>query len=139
MTSVYDILRSYNDRKDQKPFIFIIIQGILLAQSADERANYLTALGCIARYHEPFLQEEDSGLAYFMTARKLVPSHIPACLEILSMYREHPDGHTDLALAKECYQILQANKHVFSVEEQEYFNSTMLALQYHSVDLSSLM
>lgn len=119
-------------------FCRAVIDGMASDLSANERADYLVYLGAIAYLCEPSLAFEDSGVAYFVAARKLVPDHITACCYIIMMYREEPNGHMDLMLARECFQLVKQRESMLTKEEQNVFEGAMFWTQHHGASVAEL-
>ncbi|QKK09340.1 MAG: hypothetical protein HND58_15030 [Planctomycetota bacterium] len=77
-----------------------------LEEENSRRADALWCMGQIARLSEPDLAMGNAGMSYFVMSLKCVPEHIPSCIEIVTLYKERPDGHYDRALAERCIALL---------------------------------
>lgn len=95
-------------------------------------------MGCIARYREPALQCEDGGFAYFAAAIRLQPKHFNANLEMLTLYREKPDGHNDIALAAKCLEIIESTLHDRDEHETAAFLEYQKTLITHGASLEMI-
>lgn len=103
-----------------------------------DRADALWAMGIIARHYEPDLSMGKAGLPFFLLARKQQFDNIRACRDILSLYKEPPDGHDDARLASECLKILEAAKDSMSPKDRHYFDECLRSLAHWNVDIRHL-
>ena len=119
-------------------FCRAVIDSLSGDLSRSERADYLAYLGMIAHVVELQFAFEDSGVAYFVAARALVPDHTMACIYLIRTYRELPDGHDDLELARDCYRILKRKQSSFASVEAQVFDSVLSYAEHNGVRLADL-
>ena len=114
----------------------------LLATDPDtplaRKADALYAMGHIARYFELDLSIDETGLPFFLQARKYDPTNIRACREILTLYQEPPDGHADRDLASECLAVLDAAESIMSPDDRHYLQEGIRIMKERGIDVASL-
>ena len=106
--------------------------------SAETKADILVLMGCIARYSEPGLHFEDGGFAYFAAAISILPKHFEANLEILTLYREKPDGHNDIELAAKCLENIESTLDGRDEQDRASFLEYQKTLTAHGVSVEMI-
>jgi hypothetical protein len=130
------ILENYRSDSAIDGFCEAALDAASTSKPALTRSIALWCMGVIARYSEYDLSMGNAGYSYFVASLGVYNKNVQSCFEIITLYKEMPDGHSDGFVAETCIQTALDCIDCLSSHDIEMYGGQLVSMQERGGELA---
>ena len=98
------------------------------SRSEMSRSVALCFMGLVARYSEPDLSMGNGGYSFFLASVGISNNNVKSSFEIITLFKEKPDGHDDQEVAVDSIKNILSNFNCVNQEDAELYAERLIGM-----------